>query len=1209
MPGMLRTCCDDFSDVFSPRPQQVAATVELSAALERSLGVSSRAADDASERPELSASPPVLIDDSISFQALLFETRRSLMRTSKRWLSARVSLAMELALLFAVLLQIVVLVALHSLVMPSPLVPEVAGSLAPLLTSTLLTGNGTSEGVAIELLRVIIEAPEESTCRGAWCSHFFPAALVCEFAAERPLLELPAAARERAYRAGGAATTSMRVGQGGGTSWVERVVPGLARSVAPRRLLAALVRGPLREDARRREKDAVGAFEAAEHAAMAAAFRARRAKAAGDAAAEVAGRLQQVIFQGAGRGADTKAEPAANVSATGGAEAASNRTLRLQFVSCGGGRPRSMQPLERAAELQGRSMEWWLFKLVWMFSSVVLGFLVATAAAHTARSALLALFRLSRACAAALASRRWPAPEQQTNMLEWIVTICLPALLAFALCRLAGDLDADVCALLLAFVCAEVFSLVVVATEESRYILPRSLLPVYVADVYYTCFHPFGFTWLAHGSLWCFQGFIMLVLWSHFETQASLPCTSTCQLLVEARLRPKPAPPVDPAAPTPTLQPLPPSGRSPMLAPGDRPRAQAGSISEPTQRLLLEQGLLLLGNDQSYEAGLVMGAVISRALQAIKVPRSHDAGALAERMEPLRPLLSAFSRLTGALDDGVATRTLVARSSAGDRRCERFVQHLLTRVPAPRPQRVFVHYGGDSGSPDIHTGQAPHIHAGELARGAAPDAAHSHESQRAPIAWPGRTYRNRYENLTANVAGFEASAASSFERRLRSVGAEALASALRQPRRPPPSQAAAASAWPAQATFVVTLERPAEGARLGVDVDPTDGCMIVITSISQDGLVSAWNRANPDQPIREGDRILGVNGKQGVPVADLLATLRSEQTLRVTLLRAGSCIGGDARRSFGDSESAYFGSDSSEGEADADEGSAQSSTGSGTAMQSDAVLAHLRLRFVQVAGGRPHSSGGGSAASGGEEARGKSKAQDDVERAFEEVAAAAGFSASAADPSASAEPAQGLTLAEAAPPVEHLAASSSQSGAASPSLAAHEDSMRAALVEASLRLQTTPASFSQSDAASPPLFAHEGSMRAGLPDAARLNEASTSVATRPTSSSRSDAASPPRDAHDDSVHAELPDDAQPGEGAIDTEAHFAAPAEPPSGPRPGDDGVVPLDAAFQSPQSDAASPSPGAHQDSLGTDLADAFQPSDGGIDGEPEVTAPAEPP
>mmetsp|Transcript_1139 Transcript_1139/g.2689 ORF Transcript_1139/g.2689 Transcript_1139/m.2689 type:complete len:284 (+) Transcript_1139:3-854(+) len=111
------------------------------------------------------------------------------------------------------------------------------------------------------------------------------------------------------------------------------------------------------------------------------------------------------------------------------------------------------------------------------------------------------------------------------------------------------------------------------------------------------------------------------------------------------------------------------------------------------------------------------------------------------------------------------------------------------------------------------------------------------------------------------------------------------------------------STAPSARQFNITLERPSVGARLGVDVDPSDGRTILVTSIGT-GLVSAWNDAHPDQRLECGDRIIAANGKQG-DVQELLDTIRAENVLHLTICRGGEDSDDfDSRDSYDDDDDA-----------------------------------------------------------------------------------------------------------------------------------------------------------------------------------------------------------------------------------------------------------------------------------------------------------------
>lgn len=53
-----------------------------------------------------------------------------------------------------------------------------------------------------------------------------------------------------------------------------------------------------------------------------------------------------------------------------------------------------------------------------------------------------------------------------------------------------------------------------------------------------------------------------------------------------------------------------------------------------------------------------------------------------------------------------------------------------------------------------------------------------------------------------------------------------------------------------------------ERVRLGVDVDLNEGTTLIIDTVNP-GLMEEWNKANPDEVVKPGDRICSVNGTSG----------------------------------------------------------------------------------------------------------------------------------------------------------------------------------------------------------------------------------------------------------------------------------------------------------------------------------------------------------
>mmetsp|Transcript_22398 Transcript_22398/g.63627 ORF Transcript_22398/g.63627 Transcript_22398/m.63627 type:complete len:136 (+) Transcript_22398:80-487(+) len=54
----------------------------------------------------------------------------------------------------------------------------------------------------------------------------------------------------------------------------------------------------------------------------------------------------------------------------------------------------------------------------------------------------------------------------------------------------------------------------------------------------------------------------------------------------------------------------------------------------------------------------------------------------------------------------------------------------------------------------------------------------------------------------------------------------------------------------------------ADGKRLGVDVDLSDGKTLVVDCINE-GLMKEWNEASPSLAVKASDRILSINGVEG----------------------------------------------------------------------------------------------------------------------------------------------------------------------------------------------------------------------------------------------------------------------------------------------------------------------------------------------------------
>jgi len=588
---MIPNCCADVTDIFSPLAYQ-----EEGGSL-----VAAPARGIADPRMRL----PVFVDDGFFFRCTLYKLHCAATRCV-RALPVHWRLGVEVLLLFAVLVQLAALVALHSLLLPSPGVQQLGvasaggagGGLAGMLTAAVRAAPGSG----VEFLRVSLETPTlQLQSRPGGSAGAAAPGVRCEFAAERALLELPLAVRESAFQAAGGQALSISVNASGFPVVVPLALlqlPALASAVLSRQILSAIVQGPL--------CSAAGGY----------------GEATADSSTTSTVDKWSILAWTPLSSADADARRANQAFA---------------YVSCDGAPPLSMQPLHRVAELLHRRTEWWLFKAVWALSTTILVLFAAVAVSFAVRSALLGLFRVR----AAVQRGCWASVGDRLEVLEAAVLVASPAALLLALCRLVGDAAGSLVAVLLCLAGGEVAALCMLRTQESRYLFPRAMLPAYVADVYYAFFHPFGFTWLSHCALWCFQGFLLCTLWGHFEAAAELPDTCPDHLSVEVRMRPKEEQ----------------RGGPPQAPP---------ALSAPVQRLLLEQSLLLLGDDRSYESGVVMSAIVARALQVTKVVQG-----------PPGPPTPSIERLGG----GPVVQTLVNHASSGDERCSALMQHLLTRLP------------------------------------------------------------------------------------------------------------------------------------------------------------------------------------------------------------------------------------------------------------------------------------------------------------------------------------------------------------------------------------------------------------------------------------------------------------------------------------------------------------------------------------------------
>eukprot|EP00439_Symbiodinium_sp_Y106_P075095 s770_g14.t1 len=607
---MLPNCTADLAAVFSPQRRE----------------------PEASER-----APKVIVDDRFFFRRLTWALHRRAVR-HVRAVPPCVRLSVELLLLVASLIQLSAVLVLHAALLPSALSPLHSDPLAERLTDVV-----SPSGTAAELLIIELALPSFGSVADDIAPNSSSVEVVCEVAAERSVLELPPALRRGVQEAaseqhgGLVAKVHMDANELHPMFPVHRLPSSLLRGILVSRILGALVTGPLRDEVIRREPflsvlanftEEVPNLDGANNSSEVGPEQPAGAKVPPMAVEKWSLLAWGLAEVGLGIG---------NVST------AKLGSTSLAFLSCEGQTPVSLQPLRRLSELLDRRTEWWLFKTVWVFATCIFGLLAAVVVCFAVRGSLLGLYSIC------LHLSTGPGCGL-LDSLEATVLVLAPAGLGFAFCRLAGTRAPDVAAILLCLSAGEVASLML-QTQDSRYLFPRAALPAYVADVYYCFFyHPMNFTGLAHGALFCYQAFLVAVLWGHFETVVRLPTSSLDQLNVEVRIRPS-----------------------------SHAKGHA-QLSPAVQKLLLEQGLLLLGDNTSYETGMVMSAVVSRAVQTMKAPRwtfpTDPVGAtdLLHPGESLRPIHPE------ALGGGAAVHLLFSRAFAGDARSGAVLAQLTERM-------------------------------------------------------------------------------------------------------------------------------------------------------------------------------------------------------------------------------------------------------------------------------------------------------------------------------------------------------------------------------------------------------------------------------------------------------------------------------------------------------------------------------------------------
>uniref|UniRef100_A0A7S0FLH5 PDZ domain-containing protein n=1 Tax=Pyrodinium bahamense TaxID=73915 RepID=A0A7S0FLH5_9DINO len=83
--------------------------------------------------------------------------------------------------------------------------------------------------------------------------------------------------------------------------------------------------------------------------------------------------------------------------------------------------------------------------------------------------------------------------------------------------------------------------------------------------------------------------------------------------------------------------------------------------------------------------------------------------------------------------------------------------------------------------------------------------------------------------------------------------------------------------------FTITVKKTQGGPRLGVDVDLSDGVVLLIDKVN-DGLVSEWNKNHPEKEVRKDDRVISVNGHSG-NAQELAEICKKDEVLNMVIER------------------------------------------------------------------------------------------------------------------------------------------------------------------------------------------------------------------------------------------------------------------------------------------------------------------------------------
>lgn len=87
--------------------------------------------------------------------------------------------------------------------------------------------------------------------------------------------------------------------------------------------------------------------------------------------------------------------------------------------------------------------------------------------------------------------------------------------------------------------------------------------------------------------------------------------------------------------------------------------------------------------------------------------------------------------------------------------------------------------------------------------------------------------------------------------------------------------------------FTIKLNKANDpsGGKLGIDVHLTDGVTLHVDKVTE-GMVGEWNKQNPDQQVKKGDRVISVNGSSG-NAQQLTQVCKKNEVLEMVVKRGG----------------------------------------------------------------------------------------------------------------------------------------------------------------------------------------------------------------------------------------------------------------------------------------------------------------------------------